>query len=77
MPEGAELLCVAMQGHQAQLWARVDPDAPVATRNIVVCATGENIPDGVEYVGTIFPDELVFHVFDLPAADPDEKAQAA
>lgn len=70
LPDGAELLHVGMQDGKACLWARVDPAAPLATRDIAIVATGEVCPEDAVYVGTIFPEGLVLHVFDrVPDSD--------
>lgn len=53
-----------------RVWALVDPYAELADRKIVVCGTGQALPDAVDgaaFVGTLLlhGDHLVFHVFDL------------
>lgn len=74
MPEGAEILHVTGQNinnHldvvRPMLWARVDPDAPMAKRLIAVCGTGNPCPgpnDGWHYAGTAICPPFVWHVFD-------------
>ncbi len=66
MPVGAEMLHVADQYGKLALWARVDPDAPKASRAIFIRGTGHGeIADFWPYVGTVVSsDTLVWHVFD-------------
>lgn len=71
MPMGATLLHVAVQpnagdGEGVYLWALVDRDAPQHMRNLGYFATGEEIPDGVNYVGTAIASNgaFVWHVFE-------------
>lgn len=62
MPQGAELLYVAMQYGKLQLWARVFPDSRIVRRRFRVAGTGHPDARG-RYVGTIL-GQLVWHVFD-------------
>lgn len=53
-----------------RVWALVDPSAPESKRRVVVCGTGQSLPDevdGATFVGTFFLQgaRLVFHVFDI------------
>lgn len=67
MPEGAQLLHVAMQQGQPCVWAQVNPDAAPTPRKIRVFGTGHDMPDDPgQYLGT-FPmmeGRLIFHVYD-------------
>lgn len=71
LPIGAELLHAGTQRfgecEGVFLWALVDPEAPVARRDIGYFATGDYIPEGAEYVGTaITPDTaFVWHVYEM------------
>ena len=65
MPVGATILSAAVQGQEVYIWAIVDVNAPTAKRIIRMFTTGSYIQtDGLEFVGTVFVDWLVFHVFD-------------
>lgn len=68
MPQGAEVLHVAVQGTQACIWALVDPEAQVVGRQFRVVGTGRFVPAIApgKYVGTFMLLEglLVLHVFD-------------
>ena len=71
MPEGCELLTVQVQGVTAQLWALVDPEAPLETRQFVVAGTGQLLPDWLgasDYVGTYqaHGGALIWHLFRRP-----------
>ena len=66
MPEGSEVLCVAMQHQRPTLWARVDArnGIPAQRRVFTVRGTGHPAATG-EYVGTAVSDALVWHVFEV------------
>lgn len=69
MPRGAEVLAVQTQRGEPQMWARVDPDAPMEARMFAVIGTGHPMPEPVgDYRGTFqLPDVgLVFHVYEAP-----------
>lgn len=63
MPYRAELLCVALQYGEWQLWARVIPGNPLVGRRIIMAGTGQNVPYE-PYIGTVFHDGFVWHFFD-------------
>ena len=69
MPDGAEILCVQMQGSMPTLWALVDPLAPKVARHFRVAGTGHAIKtfDLPKYIGTfqLAAGSLVFHVFEV------------
>ena len=69
MPEGAEILSVAFQGHAFYLWAKIDTDRLPEDREIRAYGTGHEIivDNGKEakFVGTGHTkDGLVFHAFE-------------
>lgn len=68
LPAGAQVLCVQLQRGQPCIWALVDTDAPLVTRNFAWRGTGHDVdPCAVgQYVGTIQlqSGELVFHLFE-------------
>jgi hypothetical protein len=67
MPVGADPLHIAVQNGYPQLWAKVDPDAPIVDRRIVALGTGHPF-GGAEgkYLGTTIHanGHLVIHFFD-------------
>jgi hypothetical protein len=68
MPHGSELLHVASQhglSSQIQLWARVDPGAPLVERTIFIAGTGHTV-DIDPYIGSVITADghLIWHVFD-------------
>lgn len=78
MPQGANILTVASQAWDMQVWAEVESTNPMVTRLFRVVGTGWNLdeisqgydhPQLGRYITTvIFQDRnprLVFHVFDL------------
>ncbi len=66
MPAGSYLLTVQVQRGQAVLWAKVDPDRPMATRLLHVRGTGQPVDDTWPWIATYQDPErgLVWHVFD-------------
>ena len=68
MPEGAEILSVALVKHETVIYAMVDQSAPMANRWIVCRGTGHDIKpsDKLYFIGTVVyrGGELVFHFFE-------------
>lgn len=65
MPEDAAVLTVGAQGDDICLWVLVLSSAPLISRAFVVVGTGEEIPSGFnDFIGTVFIDDLVFHIFE-------------
>lgn len=81
MPTGAEILTVARRegAHRAllgvgshepvEMWALVDPDAPMQERRIRIAGTGHPLADvdNLAFLGSvqIAQGQLVFHVFEI------------
>jgi len=70
MPRGAEVLDVARQHGDVQLWALVDPGEEMETRTFMWLGTGHvtDVPV-TRHAGTIMVDDgaFVFHLFEVPA----------
>ena len=67
MPKDAEILSVGVQQDDIMIWARVNPDAPMVDRKIIILGTGHEISEknaSLPFIGTVFMGSLVFHVFD-------------
>lgn len=65
MPKGAEALTVQLQGWEPQLWAVVDPEAPLEDRIFSIYGTGHVVPSSHgKYVATYHQGPLVWHVFE-------------
>lgn len=67
MPVDAKVLFVAVQYDRPCLWAEVDVDAPIETREFRVYGTGHRLPDDPgRYLGTFIMNQgtLVFHVYE-------------
>lgn len=78
MPKGAIPLCVQAQGDDLQLWAMVDPKAPMEERKFRIIGTGHPIPDSRDlvYIDTVqvrinsaYGGVLVWHVFESRPRD--------
>jgi hypothetical protein len=65
LPIGAKMLTVEIQNGVLCLWALVDPSEKIAARFFKVLGTGwnSNEIDDFDYVGTVFQDEFVWHIF--------------
>jgi hypothetical protein len=68
MPAGARTLIVGLHPNAAGelrpfVWALVDTNGAPTQRAFVMLATGEDAADAGAYIGSIFPDDFVFHVF--------------
>lgn len=70
MPQGAEIL---LGGNQRpvnitslEVWALVDPDAPLVRRKFAIHGTGHPVTEGGTHIGSIITagGALVWHVFD-------------
>ncbi len=70
MPKGAEILTIQNQHEDAELWALVDPNAPLEERIIEIFGTGHTVhcDMGVErkYIATyqLSGGNYVFHAFE-------------
>lgn len=65
VPQGAEPLRVDFDPAGVLVaWARVNPDASLATAVVTVVGTGNAIPEGAgRYVSTFLSEPFVFHAF--------------
>lgn len=67
MPEGSVPRAVRAIGNEIFLWAEVYPDAPLKPVVVRIVGTGHPIPDDASYIGTVFVDPFVWHIY-LPVA---------
>lgn len=68
MPEGSTPVRFAMQNGVPCVWALVDTEREVVTRNFRVYGTGHVIPDiAAEYVGSCDDPPFVWHLFEHPS----------
>ena len=69
LPRGAKILDVQEQRGQPQLWALVDPTAPIERREFCVLPTGTEweSDEVLRYLGTfqLTLGQLVFHLFEI------------
>lgn len=64
IPEGAQIISVAMQDDVLCLWAIVETVGPIEEREILIRGTGDPLTGSEgRFIGTI-SDELVWHVFE-------------
>lgn len=68
MPEGARIVTVQVQKGTLNLWAIVDPSAPLKKRHIKVVGTGhsQSSLSSLSYIGTaqMMEGTLIWHVFE-------------
>ena len=74
LPKGAQIRHVGQQRGDIVVWFEADlglmdqKDAEgVEMRRFLVVATGDPIPDGAVYLGTVTPSTLVWHIFEVSA----------
>ena len=71
MPHGAEILDVQIQGVRTGqkyipvIWALVDPDKALTSREFVAYWTGSAVTKDSKYIGTWQLEGLVWHLFDM------------
>ena len=67
MREGATIRAVGMQNHQIHVWAEtpIKANPLTVTRTFRVVATGSDLPDPGNYVGTVFDGPWVWHVCEV------------
>jgi hypothetical protein len=60
-----KFLHVALQGGNPQLWVEIDPDADIQRYRIETVETGNSVPEGGQYLGTILTmaDSYVVHFY--------------
>lgn len=64
IPEGAQVLTLAVQHGRIFAWIMVDPDAEVRPWVFEIYGTGHAIPEGQRmFLGTVFQNQFVWHVF--------------
>lgn len=67
LPTGAQVLHVGMQDDTINLWALVDTFNPLEAQEVWMVGTGRAMPfSPVGYLGTVFDDGYVWHVFLQP-----------
>jgi hypothetical protein len=67
MPEGSAIYHVGQQHGSVIIWARIDPEAETFERTFLIVGTGQDIPDGYCYHGTVQIGDFVWHVFERTA----------
>lgn len=65
MPAESWLLHVAMQDGVPTIWLQVVEDDRFVVRRLVALGTGNEVPDGANFVGTAVGPVFVWHVYEL------------
>lgn len=64
MPAGAIPLSVAVHEGQIKMWAAVNSEAELREYDVYSIMTGEDMPPGISFVGTVILDnQAVCHIF--------------
>lgn len=74
MPKSAKILSTSFRPEGVCVWAEIDVGAEQVDRVFLVLGTGwrqEAISPLATFVGTVFAEELVFHIYDL--GEPGER----
>ena len=64
MPKGAQILDIQMQGALIQIWALVDPTAPMEVRRFETAGTGWTVGEGLWYIKSLQDGSYVWHIFE-------------
>lgn len=66
VPLGATFLSVQLQQHRTVMWFAVDPADAACGRTFQLIQTGDEVPDGLEYLGTLqyHEGQYVLHLFE-------------
>lgn len=65
LPVGSVVRRVEQRPEGAVAWVEHDTDRPKVPRRLIVVATGQEVPEIAHaYVGTLFQDWLVWHVYE-------------
>ena len=73
MPGGAKVLTLNIQDHVLTLWCEVDTARESVARRWSVHGTGHAIPLRGEWVGTLFFDTFVWHVYLSPDLEMEDE----
>lgn len=63
MPEGAEMLSIGQSRDQIILWVMADPAAALRDYVFRIVGTGNEVPDGLQYLGTVQQSTYAWHIF--------------
>lgn len=67
MPKGANILSTGTQEKKVFIWAGVNPYEEEEKRVFMIVGTGHSTynPDIVKFIGTVFVDVFVWHIFEV------------
>jgi len=65
MPKGSKIVLVSNQQGQLCIWAEVDTDQPMETREFDIIGTGNTMSDRErKHIGSALIDPYVWHVYE-------------
>ena len=67
LPKGSEVLSVAEQFGDVNMWFLVDPNAEKETRRFTLHGTGHDVHDNVKFLGTVclMEGNFILHAFEI------------
>ena len=66
LPLESEVVHIAEQYGQLQMWVEQDPNRPVLSRQFVIYATGQYIYNNTEHhLATVLVGDFVWHVYEV------------
>lgn len=63
IPISFRLLHAGIQNNQITIWIEVDPSDEKVTRRVQIVPTGKEIPSRMIYIGTVFQESFVWHIY--------------
>lgn len=64
MPIGAEILSCGLDPMgQISIWAMVDTEKDYIGRQIVIVGTGNPVPTGLKFIGSVTQGPFMWHIF--------------
>lgn len=65
LPKNGRILKVGMQGDRVCFWVMFNhPEREVEARCFYVIGTNQIVPDGLNYLDTVFDGDYVWHIFE-------------
>lgn len=65
LPKNGRILKVGMQGDSVCFWVMFNhPEAQVEARYFYVIGTNQIVPEGANYLDTVFDGDYVWHIFE-------------
>ncbi len=70
LPKSSKILSTGAQGNSIFVWALTSDSVETEPREVFITGTGHEISEGLinqlDFLGTVFQNEFVWHVFQRP-----------